>query len=74
MRCRAFTLEEARGLRRSVRIPRSVSDAEWRRGLNTELEHADLTRCRGSSTARIAARHFRERPDYYVRLRRYVER
>jgi hypothetical protein len=74
MTCRKFTIGEAVRLRLRVRVPESVSDAEWRRGLNTELEHADVTRCAPLPTARIAAVHFRERPDYYRMLRRYVER
>jgi len=57
-------------IRGEVRVPAKVPDVEWLRGLNEEREHADVTRCAIMATARIAARHFRERDDYYVRLRR----
>lgn len=42
-------------------------------GMNVEREHYDVTDCNPVTTARIALVHLRERPDYYSRLKRYVE-
>lgn len=43
-------------------------------GLNVELEHKDVTHAKAVATAKIALAHLRERPDYYARLKRYVEK
>jgi hypothetical protein len=36
-------------------------------------EHRDITQGRVGQTAKIAAAHICERPDYYSRIKRYVE-
>lgn len=74
MRCRKFTLTEAHKLRKFVRLPKGIPDKEWLYGLNVELEHADVTKCARIPTAKIAAVHFREVKNYYVLLRKHVER
>jgi hypothetical protein len=57
---------------RNVRCPRvpGVPDAEWRRGIEVELEHTrdrDLARC-------IAAAHLKESPRYYTELTKMERR
>ena len=42
-------------------------------GMNTELEHQDVTDGSLVKTAMIAAAHLREVPDYYTKLKKYVE-
>jgi hypothetical protein len=42
-------------------------------GMNVELEHQDVTEGSLVKTAMIAAAHLREVPDYYTKLKRYVE-
>lgn len=42
-------------------------------GMNVEREHFDVTKCKPILSARIALAHLRERPDYYVRLKKYVD-
>jgi len=42
-------------------------------GMNTELEHQDVTDGSLIKTAMIAAAHLREVPDYYTKLKQYVE-
>lgn len=42
-------------------------------GMNTELEHQDVTDGSLVKTAMIAAAHLREVPDYYTKLKQYVE-
>ena len=74
MRCPRFTLTQARRVMRQVKLPRGITPRQFLVGLNVEREHADVTRCTLLGTGRIAARHFQERKDYYVRLARYVER
>ena len=44
-----------------------------REGMEIEREHRDITQGRVGQTARIAAAHICERPDYYRRIKRYVE-
>jgi hypothetical protein len=74
MRCRKFTMAEARKLRKQVRVPSCVSDKWWLVGLNVELEHADVTKCSPLLTARIAAVHDRESCTYYRDLLAHVEK
>lgn len=73
-RTRKFSFTEAAMLMKTVHIPFGIPVREFQSGLNVELEHRDITCGDPLLTARIAAAHFRERKDYYVRLRRYVER
>jgi hypothetical protein len=70
MRCRRFTLSDARKVRRRVRLPTNTTVDELLVGMLVEREHADVTRCSPLLSAKIAAAHLRERPDYYARLRR----
>lgn len=44
-----------------------------REGMEIEREHRDITKGRVGQTAKIAAAHICERPDYYTRIKRYVE-
>ena len=73
-RCRKFTMKDALSVYRRVRLPRSFSLTQLLDGMNIEREHADVTECSPLLSAKIAAAHLRERDDYYVRLKRYVER
>lgn len=43
-------------------------------GMNTELEHQDVTDGSLIKTAMIAAAHLREVPDYYTKLKQHVEK
>jgi hypothetical protein len=47
--------------------------AALREGMEIEREHRDITQGRVGQTAKIAAAHICERPDYYKRIKRYVE-
>jgi hypothetical protein len=42
-------------------------------GLNIELEHKDITGGDLEETAKIVIAHLKERPDYYKKLKEYVE-
>lgn len=42
-------------------------------GINVEKEHEDVTHGNKLKTAKIAAVHLKERPDYYKKLKKYVE-
>jgi hypothetical protein len=42
-------------------------------GMNTELEHQDVTGGNLIQTAKIAAAHIKEVPDYYTKIKKYVE-
>jgi len=42
-------------------------------GMNVELEHKDVTHGNLVQTAKIAAAHLREKPNYYTLLLRNVE-
>lgn len=42
-------------------------------GMNVEIEHQNVTHGSLKKTAMIAAAHICERPDYYKRLKKYVE-
>jgi len=47
---------------------------EFRRGLEVEREHVDVTGGDAVTTARIVMAHLREKPNYYTLLDKYVER
>lgn len=51
-----------------------ISPAALRQGMEVEREHRDVSHLAVGVTARIAASHLCERPDYYRRLKKYVER
>ena len=42
-------------------------------GLDVEKEHQDITHGDKLKTAKIAAAHLKEKPDYYKKLKKYVE-
>jgi len=42
-------------------------------GIDVEKEHKDITHGDKLKTAKIAAVHLKERPDYYKKLKKYVE-
>lgn len=42
-------------------------------GMDVEKEHDDVTHGDKLKTAKIAAAHLKERPDYYKKLKKYVE-
>ena len=52
----------------------SISPSALREGMSIEREHRDVTRGGVMATAKIAAAHLCERPDYYRRLKRFVEK
>jgi hypothetical protein len=75
MNCRAFTFAQARRAASRLGVDGLVPLRTLRAGMNVEREHRDIGACRSPTmAARIALAHLRERPDYYARLKRYVER
>jgi hypothetical protein len=62
-----------------ARLPRRSQECHGmtaerlREGMEIEREHRDITGGRVGQTAKIAAAHICERPDYYARIKRYVE-
>lgn len=58
--------------RHSQNCPGMTASA-LREGMEIEREHRDLTKGRVGQTAKIAAAHICERPDYYRRVKRYLE-
>jgi len=69
MKCKRYTLREAKALMRQMGYE-DFDLREFAMGLNVENEHSDITFCDPEMTARIAAAHLRELPDYYTRLRK----
>ena len=51
----------------------AITEDQLREGMEVEREHRDVTHGGVLKTARIAVVHLCERPDYYKRLKRYVE-
>lgn len=47
---------------------------EFLLGMQVELEHRDITGGDAVMTAKIAAAHLREVPNYYTLLKKYVEK
>jgi hypothetical protein len=47
---------------------------EFLMGMNVEMEHKDVTNGDLVLTAKIAAAHLKENPEYYTLLKRYVEK
>jgi hypothetical protein len=70
MTCATFTFAQARAAARRLGVVGLVPVRVLRTGMNVEREHRDIGACRSPTLAA----HIRERPDYYVRLRRYVEK
>ena len=70
----------------NMKVSRKVSDAilkkmgykfnpeEFHKGMNTEMEHRDVTNGNVVKTAKIAAAHLTENPKYYTLLKKYVEK
>lgn len=52
---------------------RGMTASALREGMEIEREHRDITKGRVGQTAKIAAAHICERPDYYSRIKRFVE-
>ena len=50
-----------------------ITRGALREGMEVEREHRDVTHGGVEDTARIAIAHLCERPDYYKRLKRFVE-
>jgi hypothetical protein len=76
MKCR-YTLPQARRAAAALGVKWSrvrYSPRDLLVGMRVEREHRDITHCSPVLSARIALAHLRERPDYYVRLKKYVER
>lgn len=86
VRCPTVHLDDARRAAQIIGIDLSRSRfgiEDLRRGMVVELEHGpcgpggrstNITKGDLVMTARIAYAHLLERPDYYDRLARYVER
>jgi phage terminase small subunit len=51
----------------------SVDFKQFEIGMNVELEHQDVTHGDLVQTAKIAIAHLKEVPDYYTKLKKYVE-
>ena len=47
---------------------KNIPLAQWKKGLQTELEHKDVTHGNLTMTGRIALAHFKEDPRYYKAL------
>ena len=52
----------------------NVDYDQFHMGVNSEMEHADVTGGDLVTTAKIALAHLKERPDYYTLLKKYVEK
>jgi len=75
MTCAPFTSAQVRRVRARSRIARQFSASALRKGMNVEREHKNIGACHSPLlAARIALAHLRERPDYYERLKKFVER
>ena len=70
----------------NMKVSRKISDAimkkmgytfdpnEFHMGMNIEMEHQDVTNGNVVKTAKIAAAHLTEKPNYYTLLKKYVEK
>jgi exonuclease III len=70
----------------NMKVSRKISDAimkkmgytfdpnEFHMGMNVEMEHQDVTNGNVVKTAKIAATHLTEKPNYYTLLKKYVEK
>ena len=69
-----------------MKVSKKISDAilkkmgytfnpeEFHMGMNVEMEHQDVTNGNVVKTAKIAAAHLTEKPNYYTLLKKYVEK
>lgn len=72
--CPPFTFDQVRRAAKKVRGADRFPVGVLRVGMNVEREHKDIGSCHSPTmAARIAMAHLRERPDYYSRLKRYIE-
>lgn len=64
-----------RVMRKHARKVRScgITKRALKQGMAVEREHRDVTKGSIDRTARIAMAHLCERPDYYQRLKKFVE-
>jgi len=68
---KTFTAEDARQIGESLGIDWNKFDVEqYRKGLEVELEHKDVTGGDKIMTGKIALTHLNEMPDYYTRLQK----
>ena len=51
-----------------------ITKRALKQGMAVEREHRDVTKGSIEKTARIAMAHLCERPDYYARLKKFVEK
>lgn len=70
----------------NMKVSKEISDAilkkmgykfnpeEFHMGINVEMEHQDVTNGNIVKTAKIAAAHLTEKPNYYTLLKKYVEK
>ena len=71
---KVFTVLQAQELGNQLHVDwGQIPLGEFHKGLNVELEHADITKGDPILTANIALAHIRERKDYYTRLELFVE-
>ena len=54
-------------------LKNKYGEKEVETGLEVEKEHDDITKGDELETAKIAAAHLKEKPDYYKRLKKCVE-
>lgn len=54
-------------------LKNKYGEKEVETGLEVEKEHDDVTKGDKVKTAKIAAAHLKEKPDYYKRLKKCVE-
>ena len=57
-----------------ARMGYNFNPTEFFLGMNTELEHQDVTHGNVVKTAKIAAAHLKENPKYYSLLMKHVEK
>ncbi len=56
------------------RLKYTFNFEEFHKGMNVEMEHKDVTKGNVVKTAKIAAAHLTEKPNYYTLLQKYVEK
>jgi hypothetical protein len=56
------------------KLNKKYGKKETKSGMDVEKEHKDITKGNKTKTAKIVAAHLKERPDYYKRLKKYVEK
>ena len=75
MRKKRISLSVARRVGNALRVNwDKVNIEQFRRGLEVELEHRDVTHGDYLLTGKIALAHLKEYPDYYTRLKRVETR